>query len=442
MKSEFRDLKLGDCCELITGFPFKSKNFLDKGDGKYKLARGINIKEGRFYWKDLEKTWDDINDDQQKYLLDEGDLLVSMDGSKVGKNWVEVSSLDLPSLLVQRVCCIRARNEISQKYIKYLISSSKFRRYIDSIKTGTSIPHISVKQLKDYPITIPGLLEQQRIANFLGALDKKIELNQKMNETLEEIAKTLFKSWFIDFDPVKAKAEGRPIRLSKEISDLFPDSFEESELGKIPKGWKVLNLESCIDVIGGHAFKSKDYIENGIFVLRTKNFTDGVVRFKDDDVFLSEKFLESHKSFKCEEFDYHLVMVGASIGKTGMIYPSILPALRNQNMWCFRPRESKYSRVFVKHTVDFVSKKLIGYASGSARDFFRKGDFRSNKLAIPSDEILISFSSLTDPILNKQAKNFKENETLKELRDTLLPKLISGELKIPDAENLIEEANV
>jgi type I restriction enzyme S subunit len=419
MKSEFRDLKLGDCCELITGFPFKSKNFLDEGDGKYKLARGINIKEGRFYWKDLEKTWDDINDDQQKYLLDEGDLLVSMDGSKVGKNWVEVSSLDLPSLLVQRVCCIRARNEISQKYIKYLISSSKFRRYIDSIKTGTSIPHISVKQLKDYPITIPGLLEQQRIANFLGALDKKIELNQKMNETLEEIAKALFKSWFIDFDPVKAKAEGRPIGLSKEISDLFPDSFEDSELGEIPKGWKNIKLGDIAKVSSGKRPPEKEEIKS--------NTCPYVVFGGAGPIGFCSNSLEFNKP----------AIITGRVGTLGKVFFLDQECWVSDNSILICDAESYTPIIFqtLKHT------NLSSLNVGSTQPLVTGRDIKNINIVGPDKSVLDAYVSLFNNFKIRQNKIIEENEVLLKLRDILLPRLISGELLISDAENLIEEAN-
>ena len=433
MKSEFRDLKLGDCCELITGFPFKSKNFLGEGDGKYKLARGINIKEGRFYWKDLEKTWDDINDDQQKYLLDEGDLLVSMDGSKVGKNWVEVSSLDLPCLLVQRVCCLRARNKINQKYIKYLISSSRFRRYIDSIKTGTSIPHISVKQLKDYPIKIPGLLEQQRIANFLGALDDKIELNQEMNETLEDIAKTLFKSWFIDFDPVRAKAEGRSTGLLKEISDLFPDSFEDSELGEIPKGWKADSLEGIInrskDKVGDIESKVLSAVNSGELVLSEEYFSKRV--FSKD----TKKYL------KVQKYDFAYNPSRINIGSIGMSKKDYIGAVSPIYI-VFKPKQSWqwFLEQFIR--LKSTNSKIIQLSSGSVRQSLSYEDFASIPLTLPEINILEEINKIFCSLREKIIHNENECGVLRSLRDTLLPKLISGELRIPNAEKLVEEASI
>jgi len=366
-----------------------------------------------------------------EFHLDKG-VIVSRKGT------LDVHYSDKPFFVIDTAFFLKPKPELNAKWAYYALKNFDIKK----LTSGSGVPSLSRDEFYAEDLFLPSLEYQNKVESILSNIDKKIELNQKMNETLEEIAKTLFKSWFIDFGPVRAKAEGRPTGLSKEISDLFPDSFEDSELGKIPKGWKVSKLESIIDVLGGHAFKSKDYVDNGIFVLRTKNFNEGIAEPLRDDVFLPNSFLDSHQDFICEEYDYHLVMVGASIGKTGMIFPSMMPALRNQNMWCFRPREAKYSKIFTKFVVDTVTKKLLGFASGSARDFFKKGDFRSHKLVIPSETILESFRSITDTLLIKKSKNIEETKLITNLRDTLLPKLISGELQIPDTKDLVEEVGI
>ena len=223
---------------------------------------------------------------------------------------------------------------------------------------------------------------------------------------------------------------------------MFSDSFEDSELGKIPKGWEITKLKSIIDIFGGQAFKSNDYLKDGVFVLRTKNFDEGIAKNLSDDVFLSKTYLEIYKDFICEAFDYHLIMVGASIGKTGMILPNLLPALRNQNMWCFRPKnEELISRFYTKFIVDEVTKKLMSFASGSARDFFRRDIFKEYQLILPPNKILKSYSEITNPMLKKIAINHKKMILLSSLKKILISKLISGELKISDAEKLVSEVS-
>ena len=433
----FVESELGEFLELITyGF---TNPMPDADEGPWKIT-AKDVINGRVNFDSARRTtleaFQNELTDKSRPLV--GDVLLTKDGTLGRLAVVKQEGL----CVNQSVAVLRPNGKITSTFLYYLLASPSSQNKLIADSDGSVLKHIYITRVPKMMVSVPTLKEQKAIAHILGTLDDKIELNQKMNQTLEEIAKAIFKSWFVDFDPVRAKAEGKPTGLSKEISDLFPDSFEDSELGEIPTGWKVSKLESIFDVLGGHAFKSKDYVDNGVFVLRTKNFNKGIAEPLHDDVFLPKSFLDSHQDFICEEYDYHLVMVGASLGKTGMIFPSMMPALRNQNMWCFRPREAKFSKLFTKFVVDTVTKKLLGFASGSARDFFKKGDFRSHKLVIPPETILESFRSITDPLLTKKSKNIEETKLITNLRDILLPKLISGELQIPDAENLIEEAGV
>ena len=156
----------------------------------------------------------------------------------------------------------------------------------------------------------------------------------------------------------------------------------DSENGEIPKGWEVAELSKYVDVLNGLLFKSNDYRSDGIFLLRTENFENGIVDKLIDDVFLSEIFMTSHAKHVCEPYDYHLVMVGASIGARGMIFPHQLPALRNQNTcWCFRSKNKQNFLSFLCEDVfGWIINSKMGLASGSAREFFRKSDFQAHKL--------------------------------------------------------------
>jgi type I restriction enzyme S subunit len=159
-----------------------------------------------------------------------------MDGSKVGKNWVRVRHNDLPCLLVQRVARLRAKQSMDQGFIRYLIGNQQFRGYVERVRTGTSIPHISGGQIKSYEILLPPLAVQKAIAGVLGALDDKIELNRRMNATLEAMARALFQSWFVDFDPVLAQLDGRtPVGMDAATAALFPASFHETKVGQAAK---------------------------------------------------------------------------------------------------------------------------------------------------------------------------------------------------------------
>lgn len=311
---------------------------------------------------------------------------------------------------------------------------------LEQMNSDSAVPGLNRDAAHMKNICVPPLPEQHAIAHILGSLDDKIELNKKMNETLEAMARAIFKSWFVDFLPVRAKAEGRDPCLPKEIADLFPDSFENSELGKIPVGWKIVEIGSVSNILNGFAFKSKDYCDSeGIRVLRTKNFDDsGYATKREDDVFLPKNFMKTHSQYICEPFDFHIVMVGASVGKSSLLLPNMLPALRNQNMWCFRPKKNIVSKFFLNFSVQRKVVEVMSWADGSARSFFRKSDFHKHLILLPHEDILKRFEKIAHDHFNLVAKNLIENESLSTIRDTLLPKLISGELQVPDAEKFVE----
>ena len=192
--------------------------------------------------------------------------------------------------------------------------------------------------------------------------------------------------------------------------------------------------------MNGYAFKSEDYQENGLRLLRTKNFSEkGYAEVLSDDVFVPDEFWDEYKKYRCELFDFHLVMVGASVGKTSYALSNMMPCLRNQNMWCFRPK-IKGTRFFVNLATEKKVSEVMGWASGSARTFFKKGDFQKHTVVYPSDELAKEFSTLVEPLYKKYDLNVKENQTLAALRDTLLPKLISGELRVAPTTEPLKEA--
>lgn len=347
------------------------------------------------------------------------------------------------------------KTDLDMRWLYYAIKYHK----LGEIDDGSPIPSTTRAAVYVRDLEVPPRNVQEDIARVLGSIDDKIELNRQINQTLEEMAQAIFKSWFVDFEPVKAKVEAKvngqdperaamcaisgkteeeldqlpPDQLAqlRTTAALFPDELTDSELGPIPNGWKLSPLGKQCDILNGHAFKSNDYVNEGIFVFRTKNFSDsGYSERLPDDVYLPEKFSESHSQFLCEPFDFHVVMVAASIGKTATILPHHLPALRNQNMWCFRAKQSFPSKIFLNHIVSEIVGEVIGWATGSARSFFRKGDFQNQTIILPDFQLLSAFESLVSPMRYQISTNDLESTNLAQIRDTLLPKLLSGEIEI------------
>ena len=193
----YKTIQLSKAADIIVGFPFASEKFNINAQGT-RLVRGKNITTGNLRWGDDTRWWDDSSIDLSKYMLKADDIVIGMDGSLVGKNYAKISENDLPLLLVQRVACIRAKEGYDQRFLWGCIASGNFERYIDSIKTGTSIPHISGGQIGNYLIPDFDLQSQKKIAAILSALDEKIATNRAINDNLQQQAMALFKKWFVD----------------------------------------------------------------------------------------------------------------------------------------------------------------------------------------------------------------------------------------------------
>ncbi len=375
-----------------------------------------------------------------KRFAKKGDLLFCVRGSTGRMNWA-----DQDYAIGRGLAAITPKDGISNYFLRGSIEF--FLKHLLSGATGSVFTNINKDQLHKMKCYLPDEDNLKKINQLLGNISQKIELNQKMNETLEEIAKTLFKSWFIDFDPVRAKAERRATGLSKEISDLFPDSFEVSELGEIPRDWKVENIESLTSKIAmgpfGSDMKTSTYVEEGIPIISGKQMS-GYVLTDQDNNFISPSHAQKLKNSLVQRGDIVITQTG-TVGQVSLV-----------------PQNSKYSQYIVSSRQHFcrpLEENLKEYlfcflTSGKGQHEILKNvvttgvpsisrpvtNLKSIQLVLPEREILKNFSQIVKPIIMKIRFNISINRYLSNIRDFLLPKLISGELKIPDAENLAEEA--
>ena len=253
MCSEWPLIPLRDFVDLLAGFAFKSTGYSD-GQDDVRLLRGDNIAPGRVRWDGV-KRWSRENAvGLERYALEPGDVVLAMDRPWIpaGLKVAQVQAADTPSYLVQRVARIRPASREDCSFLFALLSTPEFESYIQNVTTGTAVPHISAKQILDFEFRLPPAYVRAKVGEIVAALNERITLLRETNATLEAIAQALFKSWFVDFDPVHACARGeQPAGLAPEVAALFPDSFEESALGMIPRGWRVLSFTETIDVIGG-----------------------------------------------------------------------------------------------------------------------------------------------------------------------------------------------
>ncbi|WP_051284233.1 restriction endonuclease subunit S [Desulforegula conservatrix] len=311
---------------------------------------------------------------------------------------------------------------------------------------GSVFTNLKTDILKNYTVNIPAIDEQIRIASFFNTLDDRITLLRETNKTLEAIAQAIFKSWFVDFDPVRAKQEGRePEGMDADTAALFPDSFEESELGLIPKGWKVGTLGDISCVKGGFAYKSEVFCDAGSPVVKIKNIVgDGTVDLLDAQ-FIADEIANKTQKFGLKDGDIVIAMTGATIGKTGVIVTTEdqVPYL-NQRVAKFDSNLQGFNNswfIFVAFQNKFIFEQVVNAASGSAQPNISTNGIESVCLVIPDNNELMSiFNEYISVIFQGWIANQKQSKTLTQLRDTLLPRLISGQLRLPDAESMVEEA--
>lgn len=325
-------------------------------------------------------------------------------------------------------------NHATGLYLYYVFSSSTMRGHILNQGIGSSVPGFNLGQLKSIKLTLPPLRQQQAIAHILGTLDDKIELNRRMNQTLEAMARAIFKSWFVDFDPVRAKAEGRDSGLPGHIADLFPNSFEDSELGEIPKGWRALPLPDAIEVNPTRRLRNGDvapYLD--MANMPTKGHTpDKLVersygsgmRFANGDTLMARitPCLENGKTAYVDFLEEGQV----GWGSTEYIVLHPRPPL---------PPEFAYCLARSEEFREFAIQSMTG---SSGRQRVPAESLAHYLIALPTCQVAEQFGSLVNPSFKRASAASQESRTFAALRDTLLPKLISGELRIKDAERYIE----
>ncbi|MCL2929754.1 MAG: restriction endonuclease subunit S [Trichodesmium sp. MAG_R01] len=373
---------------------------------------------------------------EPKKFAQVNDILFCVRGSTSGRmNWA-----DKKYAIGRGVAAIRHKNGSSYKHFVRGLIELKLPFLLASA-TGSTFPNVSKEQLFNLPCEIPPLPEQKAIASILSSLDDKIELNQQMNQTLEAIARAIFKSWFVDFDPVRAKMAGKqPVGMDAATANLFPDSFEESALGLIPKGWKVGTIGESVKVVGGStpSTKNPDYWENGHIYWTTP---------KDLSSLQSSVLLDTDR--KITELGLTQISSGllpkgtlllSSRAPIGYLAISEIPVAINQGyiaMICNQELSNYYVLHWTKNNMDVI----VGRANGTTFLEISKSNFRSIDIIIPNYKVLAVFNKKVHSLHQKIVNNLKCSRTLANIRDTLLPKLMSGEIRVKEAETIIKEVN-
>ncbi len=410
MAADFPVVELGEVAQLQGGFAFKSKDWADSGIPVVKIA---NVLDGRIDLSGCSFVPRPIAEQASRWALGSGDILVGMTGyvGTVGR----VRQHDLPALLNQRVGRFVAdRSRIEPDFLFFSVRNPAIRTQWEALANGSAQANISGKQICSVRIPLPPLDEQRRIAAVLGALDDKIELNRKMNRTLEEMAQAIFKSWFIDFDG--------------------HDDLVDSGIGPVPRGWEVGTLTDLADLNPESWNKrtrpaSISYVD----LSNTKwGAIEAVTEFQAGDApSRAQRVLRPRDTIvgtvRPGNGSYALVARSGLTGSTGFAV--------------LRPKDPESaSMIYLAATRRENIDRLAHLADGGAYPAVRPEIVAATPTVVPPAAALADFAASVDPLLQRIATNRAESRTLAELRDALLPKLISGELRVPEAAELVEAA--
>lgn len=369
-----------------------------------------------------------------------GDLLYSREGTYFG------IAAEVPPntrlCLGQRMVLIRPNtNRMNSRFLKYWLNSPVIASHIYEFRDGTVAERLNLPTIRSLPIAIPPRRQQHSIARILGALDDKIELNRRMNQTLEGLARALFQSWFVDFDPVTAKAAGRkPVGMPAVNARNFPDAFEDSRLGPIPKGWRVAMVPDEIDFLEGPGLRNWQYQDFGMKFLNIRCIGDGDLDIAKANCINLDEFNGRYTHFALNADDI-VISTSGTLGRLAIVREDHLPVMLNTSIIRMRSRgPCGFAFIWALLLSDSFQDEMFASATGSVQLNFGPLHLREMKILRPSDKVLVTFESAAQPLLRKVLENRKQAHTLAALRDAFLPRLLSGELRVKDAAKIAETA--
>jgi len=432
MQSEWKITTLGEEVDFLTGFPFKSKEYTDDPNDT-RLLRGDNIAQGFVRWSNAKRWPRDDAKSFEAYELREKDVVLAMDRPWIdaGLKYAAILEKDVPSLLLQRTSRLRGGKDLNSGFLRYLIGSPEFTRYIQSITTGSLVPHISSVQIKDYSFRKPPLQTQKLIASVLGSLDAKIELNHRINVELEGMAKLLYDYWFVQFDfPMSAaqaaaiakpRLTGQPYQSSGGKMTYHPDLKRE-----IPDGWDAGTLKDLFDLNPSVSIKKGQmaaYLDMNALptsgfmtkAIQRKEFNGGT-KFTNGDVLVARitPCLENGKTGLVCLLDEDELAFGSTefIVLRGKELPLIAHA-------CCLSRSEPFRNYAVRNMTGTSGRKRL-----------EAPILEKLPIAIPPIETLSTFEQTCGSFFQLMTEHTQQNQHLTALRDWLLPMLMNGQVTV------------
>ena len=438
MSSEWPQVQLSDLIEIKHGWPFKSEFFVPEANpsglpivvaiGNFDYGGGFRFGSTR-----INRYASNFPED---YRLEPGDILLVMTCQTAGGEILGIPGR-VPNdgrtyLHNQRLGKVVIRHaEVSSAFLYWLFLHRDFNRHLVSSATGTKILHTAPRRIESFRLKLPPLSEQVRIGELLKALDDRIALLRETNATLEAIAQALFKSWFVDFDPVRAKSQGlAPAGMDEATAALFPDSFEESALGLVPGGWTVQPVGDAVECVGGATPDTKDpsYWTPEEHAWTTPK---DLSRLPAPVLLATERRLSAKGLAKIGSGQLPAgTLLMSSRAPIGYLAIAQLPVAINQGYIAMPPGGQLpplYMLFWCQQNMDGIK----AHANGSTFMEISKKAFRPISALVPPRPVIAAFLVVAAPLFDRLVANERQAQTLTTLRDTLLPRLISGQLRLP-----------
>jgi len=435
MGSDWPVTTVGSICDLVTkgttpttlGFGF------EEGDVNFVKVESIT-RDGSFIKDKLGRISDETHRALKRSQLRAGDVLFTIAGT-IGRTAI-VSNSILPANTNQAVAIARPKaGLVMPLFLRYVLSNPTFTATAVSRTVQSVQANFSLTELKDSRLLLPTLEEQSLIVAVLGTLDGRISLLRETNATLEAIAQALFKSWFVDFDPVHAKQKGiAPAGMDEATAALFPDRFDESEMGPVPMGWPVVPVGELVECVGGATPDTKEptFWSPGVHAWTTPKDLSGLPA---PILLHTERRLSSKGLAKIGS---GLLPVGtlllSSRAPIGYLAIAQLPVAINQGYIAIPPG-SRLPPLYMLFWCDQNMETIKARANGSTFMEISKKAFRPIPAIAPPAAVIDAFMKTATPLFDRLSENERQAQTLAMLRDTLLPRLISGQLRLPQAES-------
>lgn len=425
-------VKVKDVCDLIVDCVNRTAPVVDYPT-PYKMIRTTNVRHGKIDLSSCRYVDEEtFNNWTRRAKVFDGDVILTRE-APIG----EVGYINGHGnvFLGQRLMQYRSNSElVNSRYLFYAFRSKElqdqFRAHDGS---GSVVSHIRVADCHEFLIPVPPLSEQKAIVEAIGALDDKIELNRQMNETLEAMARAIFKDWFVDFGPTRAKAEGRPPYLAPDLWSLFPDRLDDD--GK-PEGWRDRALVSFFDIIGGGTPSTSE-----------PDYWNGEIPwFSVVDTPQSAYVLNTQKTITQKGLDNsstRLIFKGVTIisarGTIGNLAIAGRDMAFNQSCYALKGINGA-GEVFVFLLAQHLVNTLQSMSHGSVFSTITRQTFEATAFTDAGERVLNAFEALTEPLFAKIKSNTESSDSLGQTRDLILPKLMSGDIRIKDAEKIVRDA--